>query len=66
METKQQDTSEVVTLKVEDYLRNLTGEDNLLVKIQTGAGFLGLDKMTEDDIEKEILAYRNERKIQIT
>ncbi|KJU82801.1 hypothetical protein MBAV_004996 [Candidatus Magnetobacterium bavaricum] len=66
METKQQDTSEVVTLKVEDYLRNLTGEDNLLVKIQTGAASLGLDKMTEDDIEKEILAYRNERKIQIT
>ncbi|MBF0466976.1 MAG: type II toxin-antitoxin system prevent-host-death family antitoxin [Nitrospirae bacterium] len=51
----------MITLSVEDYLRNLVGEDELLVKIQSGAKELGLDKMTDEEIDSEILSYRKEQ-----
>ncbi|MBF0405337.1 PIN domain-containing protein [Candidatus Magnetominusculus xianensis] len=52
----------MITLSVEDYLRSLAGENELLVKIQSGAKDLGLDQMTDEEIDAEILSYRKERR----
>ncbi|MBF0567842.1 MAG: type II toxin-antitoxin system Phd/YefM family antitoxin [Nitrospirae bacterium] len=52
----------MITLSVEDYLRNLAGEDELLVTIQAGAKELGLDQITDEEINAEILSYRKEDK----
>ena len=52
----------VMILSVADYLRNVTQEDTILAEIQLTAKNLGLDKMTESDIEGEIAAYRQERR----
>ncbi|MEO5360907.1 MAG: hypothetical protein H7843_10745 [Nitrospirota bacterium] len=51
----------MITLSVEDYLRKLAGEDEFLVKIQSGAKDLGLDQMTDEEIDAEILSYRKEQ-----
>ncbi len=51
----------LIILSVEDYLRNIVGEDELLVKIQTGAKTLGLEQMTGEDIDEEIQTYRKEK-----
>lgn len=48
----------MITLSVEDYLKNLTGQDELLVKVQAGAKALGLDQLTDEEINSEILSHR--------
>ena len=52
----------VMILSVTDYLRNVTKEDSILAEIQLTAKSLGLDKMTESEIEGEIAASRQERR----
>ena len=49
----------VVILGVEDYLKNIVGQNELLTRIQTGASELGLDKMSDDEIDFEIQAVRH-------
>ena len=48
-------------LSVADYLKNVVREDAILAEIQLTARELGLDKMTEDEVEAEIAASRQER-----
>ena len=52
----------VVILSVEDYLRNFLRKDQLLAEIQLNAQKSGLDKVSEDEIESEIQAYRQSKK----
>ncbi len=52
----------VMILSVADYLRNVVKEDSILAEIQLTAKDLGLDKMTESQIEGEIAASRQERR----
>ena len=52
----------VVILSVEDYLRNFLKKDQLLAEIQLNAQKSGLDKVSEDEIESEIQAYRQSKK----
>lgn len=52
----------VMILSVTDYLKNVVKEDTILAQIQLTAKELGLDKMTEDEIEAEITASRQERR----
>jgi len=52
----------VVILGVEDYLRNFVKKDALLAEIQLDAQKAGLDKMTDEDIDSEIRAYRRSKK----
>ena len=52
----------VMILGVADYLKNVVREDAILAEIQLTAKELGLDKMTEDEIEAEIAASRQERR----
>jgi prevent-host-death family protein len=52
----------VVILGVEDYLRNVVKKDQLLAEIQLCAQKSGLDKMSETEIEAEILSYRHEKR----
>jgi len=56
--------AKVVILSVDDYLRNFVKKDQLLASIQLGAENAGLDKMTEQEIEAEIGAFRKaDRKV---
>ena len=52
----------VVILSVEDYLRNFLRKDQLLAEIQLNAQKSGLDKVSEDEIESEIQAYRRSKR----
>jgi len=52
----------VMILSVADYLKNVVREDAIMAEIQLTAKELGLDKMTEDEIEAEIKASRQERR----
>jgi prevent-host-death family protein len=52
----------VMILSVADYLKNVVKEDAILAEIQLTAKELGLDKMSEDEIEAEIAASRQERR----
>jgi prevent-host-death family protein len=51
----------VVILGVEDYLRNIVKKDELLAEIQIGAKRAGLDKITDQEINSEILSYRRSK-----
>ena len=48
----------VVILGVEDYLRNIIKEPELLTTIQLSAQSAGIDKLSEEEIEAEIMSYR--------
>ena len=52
-----------VVIRVEDYLRNVLKRDRLSViaEIQLEAKSRGLDKLTKQEIDKEIRAARRER-----
>ena len=52
----------VVILSVEDYLKNIVKKNELLAEIQLGAKKAGLDKMTAEEIDAEIVAYRRRKK----
>jgi len=51
----------VVILGVEDYLRNIVKQPEILTAIQLSANKAGLDKMSDEDIEAEISAYRRSK-----
>ncbi len=48
----------VVILGVEDYLKNVLKEPELLTKIQVTAQRAGLDQLDGEEIEAEIVEYR--------
>jgi prevent-host-death family protein len=52
----------VVILGVEDYLRNIVKKNELLAEIQLGAQRAGLDKITDKEIDSEILAYHRSKR----
>lgn len=54
--------AKVVILGVEDYLRNIIKQPELLTQIQVSAKKVGLDKMTDEEIDVEIENYRESKK----
>lgn len=48
----------VVVLSVEDYLRNIVRQPRLLTEIQISAKKAGIDRMSDEEIQSEIWAYR--------
>jgi prevent-host-death family protein len=48
----------VVILSVEDYLKNIIKQPEILTKIQLSAQRAGLDKMSDQEIQAEIEAFR--------
>lgn len=51
----------IVILGVEDYLRNIIKQPQILTTIQLSAKKAGLDKMSDAQIQSEISAYRRSR-----
>lgn len=47
-----------VILSVEDYLRNIVKQPDVLTKLQKQAKKAGTDKLTLEDIDAEIKAFR--------
>jgi prevent-host-death family protein len=54
--------AKVVIMSVRDYLMNVVKQPELLAKIQLSAQAAGLDKVTEEEIDAEISAYRKAEK----
>ena len=52
----------VVIMGIEDYLKNIIKQPEILTRIQFRAKKAGLDTMTEEEIEAEIKAYRQSKK----
>jgi prevent-host-death family protein len=50
--------AKVVILSVDDYLKNIVKENELLAQIQLNAQKAGLDRMTDQEINAEIAAHR--------
>jgi prevent-host-death family protein len=53
----------VVILSVEDYLESVVSAPEWLKRAWAGAKRRGLEKLSMDDIDAEIEAYRSERRI---
>jgi prevent-host-death family protein len=51
----------VVILGVEDYLKNFIKQPEILTTIQFSAEKAGLDKMSDEEIQAEISAYRRSK-----
>ena len=51
----------IIMLSVTDYLENILKEDELLTSIHLKTKETGLEKISEEEIEKEILASRRKR-----
>jgi prevent-host-death family protein len=51
----------IIMLSVTDYLENILKEDELLTSIHLKTKETGLDKISEEEIEKEIRASRRKR-----
>ena len=51
-----------VIMSVEDYLRNIVKQPELITKIQMNAGRAGLDRMSDAEIEGEIAAFRKAKR----
>ncbi|MEW6381352.1 MAG: hypothetical protein AB1611_17355 [bacterium] len=49
-------------LSVEDYLRNIINQPTILTEIQLSAQEAGLDRMTDEEIDAEIKAYRKSKR----
>lgn len=52
----------VVILSVEDYLKNIIKQPNILTKIQLDARKNGLNEMSSEEIDVEIENYRKSKK----
>ena len=52
----------VVILSVEDYLKNVIKQPELLTKIQLSAKEAGLDKLEDVEIEAEVSEYRKAKR----
>ena len=48
-----------VILSVEDYLRNIVKQPDVLTKLQEQAKKAGTDKLSLEDIDAEVKAFRN-------
>lgn len=55
-------TPMIVILSVEDYLKNIIRQPELLARVQLSAKKASLDKMTDREIEAEITDYRKTKK----
>ena len=55
------DKPKIVILGVEDYLRNIIKQPEILTTIQLSAKKAGVDKMSDKEIEAEIAAYRRSK-----
>jgi prevent-host-death family protein len=53
--------AKVVIMSVEDYLRNVVKTPDVLVKLQMDARKAGMDKITDEEIDAEIQAYRKSK-----
>ncbi len=51
----------VVILSVENYLKNIVKQPEILATIQISAQQAGLDKITDEEIEAEIASYRRSK-----
>ncbi len=51
----------VVILSIEDYLKNVIKQPELITTVHLIAKKAGLDKMTEEKIDKEIESYRESK-----
>jgi hypothetical protein len=51
----------IIMLSVTNYLKNTLKEDELLTKIHLKTEETGLDMISEEEIEKEIRAFRRKR-----
>ena len=54
---------QVVIMGIEDFLRNIAPEPEVLAAIRTASKQAGTDKITMRKIDEEIKAYRRERKL---
>ena len=52
----------VIIMSVDDYLETIAPEDTALKKIRDQAKRTGLDKLTMEEIDAEIAAYRREKR----
>jgi prevent-host-death family protein len=52
----------VIIMSVDDYLKTIAPEDAVLREIRDHARRAGLDKLTMEDIDAEIAAYRREKR----
>jgi len=52
----------LVMLSIEDYLKNILREQGLLAEIQLTAEEKGLIRITSEEIDSEIRAYRRDKK----
>jgi prevent-host-death family protein len=52
----------VIIMSVDDYLETIAPEDIALQKIRDEAKRTGLDKLTMEEIDAEIAAYRREKR----
>lgn len=52
----------VVILSVNDYLKNVVKQPELLTRVQVSAKETGLEKLTDKQINAEINAYRKQKK----
>ena len=52
----------VVILSVEDYLKNIVKQPELLTTIQLNAKKAGLDQVGEEEIQAEITGFRKSKK----
>lgn len=53
----------VVIMNVDDYLNTIAPEDTVLREVRDHAKRAGLDNLTMEDIDAEIAAYRQEKRI---
>jgi len=51
----------VVILGVEDYLRSIAKQPEILTTLQLSAKKAGVDKMSDEEIDAEIAAYRRSK-----
>ncbi len=52
----------VIIMSVDDYLQTIAPEDIALKNIRDEAKRTGLDKLTMEDVDAEIAAYRREKR----
>lgn len=53
---------QVVVLSVEDYMKNIIKQPQLLTRIQSSAADKSLNSITNQEIDQEIVSYRRSKK----
>jgi prevent-host-death family protein len=54
---------QVVIMGIEDFLRNIAPEPNVLAAIRAASKKAGTDRITMREIDQEIAAYRREKRL---